>query len=124
MGFTTTDAANVLNAQRGTAYGAWTPFLAFFTASPTDAGTTTAELSGGGYARQSVTFGVPSNKVSANTNALTFSATPGTVITHIALMDAASAGTMRRWIALGSSVTVGTSGQVTVAVGAITDTLA
>lgn len=124
MTFTTSDAAAVLNAGRGTAYAAWTPYFAAFTANPTDAGTLTAELSGGGYARQAVTFGVPSAKATSNTAQVAFSATPGVVITHIGLADATTGGTLRRYVALGSSVTVGTSGQVTIATAALTDTLA
>jgi hypothetical protein len=121
MTFTTSDAAAVLNAQRGTAYAAWTPYFAAFTANPTDAGTLTSELSGGSYARQAVTFGAPSAKATSNTAQVAFSATPGTVITHIGLADAATAGTLRRYVALGASVTVGTSGQVTIAIGALVD---
>ena len=34
MTFTTTDAAAILNAGRGTAYAAWTPYFCAFTASP------------------------------------------------------------------------------------------
>jgi hypothetical protein len=124
MTFTTSDATAVLNAGRGTAYAAWTPYFAAFTANPTDAGTLTAELSGGSYARQAVTLGAPATKATSNTAQVAFSATPGVVITHIGLCDAATAGTLRRYVALGSSVTVGTSGQVTIAIGALTDTLA
>jgi hypothetical protein len=122
MTFTTSDAAALLNTLRGTAYPAWTPYFAAFTANPTDAGTLTSELSGGSYARQAVTFGAPASKAIANTAQIAFSATPGTVITHVGLCDAATGGTLRRYFALGSSVTVGTSGQVTIAVSALTDT--
>jgi hypothetical protein len=123
MTFTTSDAAAVLNAGRGTAYAAWTPYFAAFTANPTDAGTLTSELSGGGYARPAVTLAAPSAKATSNTAQLSFSATPGVVITHVGLADAASGGTLRRYQALGSSVTVGTSGQVTIAASALTDLL-
>lgn len=124
MAFTTSDAQAILNAGRGTAYPAWTPYFAAFTADPTAAGTLTSELSGGSYARQAVTLAAPTGKATSNTTQLTFSATPGAVISHIGLADAATAGTLRRYVALGASVTVGSSGQVTVAIGALTDTLA
>lgn len=123
MTFTTSDAAAVLNTMRGTAYAAWTPYFAAFTANPTDAGTLTSELSGGSYARQAVTFGAPASKATSNSAQVAFSATPGTVITHIGLADAATAGTLRRYIALGASITVGSSGQVTIAIGALVDNL-
>lgn len=124
MTFTTSDAAAILNAGRGTAYAVWTPYFCAFTANPTDAGSFTNELSGGSYARQAVTLAAPATKGTSNTVQIAFSATAGTVITYIGLADAVTAGTLRRYVALGTSVTVGTSGQVTVAVGALTDTLA
>ena len=123
--FTTSDAAAVLNAGRGTAYAAWTPYLCAFTASPTDAGSFAAEVTGGGYARQSVTLSVPATKATNNTAQLTFTATAGVVITHIGLADALTAGSLRRYVALGTAVTVGSSGQVTVAATTgLTDTFA
>ena len=124
--FTTSDAAAVLNAGRGTAYAAWTPYVCLFTADPTAAGVFTNELTGGGYARQSVTLGAPASKATSNTAQITFSATAGTVITHVGLADSLSGTTgtaLRRYVALGTSVTVGSSGQVTIAIGALTDTL-
>ena len=123
--FTTSDAAAVLNAGRGTAYAAWTPYFCAFTASPTDTGSFTAEVVGGGYARQSVTLAVPATKATNNTTQLTFTATAGTVITHVGLADALTAGSLRRYVALGTAVTVGSSGQVTVAATTgLTDTFA
>lgn len=125
MAFTTSDAQAVLNAGRGTAYAAWTPHACLFTADPTAAGAFTAELTGGNYARQPVTLAAPSGKATSNTTQLTFSATAGTVITHVGLADslAGTTGTaLRRYVSLGASVTVGSSGQVTVAIGALTDT--
>ena len=123
--FTTSDAAAVLNAGRGTAYPAWTPFLVAFTADPTAAGSFTNEVTGGGYARQSVTLAVPAAKATGNTTQLTFTATAGVVITHVGLADAVTAGALRRYVQLGTPVTVGSSGQVTVAATTgLTDTLA
>lgn len=126
MTFTTSDATAVLNAGRGTAYAVWTPFFCAFTASPTDAGSFTNELAGGSYARQAVTQAAPATKSTNNSAAIAFSATPGTVITHAGLADSVSgtSGTaLRRYVALGSPVTVGSSGAVTIAVGALIDTL-
>lgn len=119
--FTTSDAHAILNAGRGTAYPVWTPYVCLFTADPTAAGSFTNEVSGGGYARQSVTLAAPASKATSNTALLTFSVTAGTVITHVGLADASSTGTLRRYVA--QSLTVGSSGQVTVAIGALTDTL-
>ena len=123
--FTTLDAANILNAGRGVAYPVWTPFFVAFTSDPTAAGSFTAEVTGGGYARQSVTLAVPANKATNNTTQLTFTATAGVVITHVGMADALTAGALRRYVQLGTPVTVGSSGQVTVAATTgLTDTLA
>lgn len=123
--FTTSDAAAVLNAGRGTAYGVWSPYLVAFTADPTAAGSFTNEVVGGGYARQPVTLAVPAAKGTNNTGLLTFNATAGTVITHTGLADALTGGSLRRYVQLGTPLTVGTSGQVTVAATTgLTDTLA
>ena len=125
MTFTTTDAAAILNAGRGTAYAAWTPYFCAFTASPTDTGSFASEVTGGGYARQAVTLAVPSAKATNGTTQLTFTATAGVVITHVGLADALTAGSLRRYVQLGTAVTVGSSGQVTVAATTgLTDTLA
>jgi hypothetical protein len=57
---------------RGTSFTAIsTPYVALFTSDPTDAGTGT-EVSGGSYARQSVTMGAPSNGASINSADVTF----------------------------------------------------
>ncbi len=99
MPMTTAEAANYLGVMRGTAFPAWAPFAALFTADPGDAGSLAVEVVGGGYARQAVTMGAPSGnpaKQSANTAQLTFSVTPGTVVTHAGFIDAATVGTLRR----------------------------
>lgn len=84
-----------------------TIYLALFTSAPSDAGGGT-EVSGGSYARQSVTLSAASGGASSNSADITFpqaTADWGTV-THCALMDAASAGNMLMWTALDASKTV------------------
>jgi hypothetical protein len=57
---------------RNTAYTTpTTVYLALYTSDPTDADTGT-EVSGGDYARQSITMGAPSNGVSTNSAAIEF----------------------------------------------------
>lgn len=99
MPMTTAEAANYLNVMRGTAFAAWTPYAALFTADPGDAGSLAAEVAGSGYARQAPTMGAPSGtsaKQSANTGQLTFALAAGTVVTHVGFADALTAGTLRR----------------------------
>lgn len=72
-----------------------TVYLAAFTSNPTDAGTG-AEVSGGSYARQAVTFGAASGGATENSATVTFpqaTASWGTV-THLGIFDAASAGNL------------------------------
>jgi hypothetical protein len=93
-----------------------TPFLALFTAAPGEAGGGT-EVTGGSYARQSLTgvFGAPTGtpKQCSNTADLFFpvaTANWGT-ITHFAVMDASTAGTMHLYGALTASVTINNTEQ-------------
>lgn len=80
---------------RNTPYTApTTVYIALLTAVTDVEGSTFTEVSGGAYARQSVTFGAPSNGTASNTNTVTFpqaTANNGTV-THFAIMTASSAG--------------------------------
>lgn len=81
---------------RGTAYTSPTAiYVALYTSDPTDADSGT-EVSGGGYARQSVTFNAPSGGVITNSADIVFpeaTADWGT-ITHIGLRDAATLGNL------------------------------
>lgn len=111
---------------RGSTYTApATVYVALYTSDPTDADAGT-EVSGGSYARQSVTFGAPSNGVSTNTGAVTFptaSASWGT-LTHIGIRDASTAGNLLYYAPLAESKTIGSGDIFTIAVGQISATLA
>ena len=90
----------------GTRPTAW--YLALFTAAPSDTGGGT-EVSGGAYARQSVTFTVSGNTAS-NSAAIeypTATANYGTV-THIGVFDASSSGNLLAHAALTTSKTIET----------------
>jgi hypothetical protein len=80
--------------------------LALFTAAPTDAGGGT-EVSGGAYARQSFTPSVSGSTVSLPAAVEWPAATAnwGTV-THVAVMDAATAGNMLVYMALTPGQTI------------------
>lgn len=73
---------------------AW--YVGLFTSDPTDTGSAGTEVSGNGYARTSVTFSV-TNDTASNTAAVEFPAATGGdwgTVSHIGIMDAASAGNM------------------------------
>ncbi|WDL97794.1 phage tail fiber protein [Alicyclobacillus sp. ALC3] len=95
QGNLTTYGANaLLNAT--VTIGGGTFYVALFTADPTTAGDTTNELSGGGYARQPVTFPTASTGSVSNPSDITFAPWTGatTTETFIGLMDAATGGNM------------------------------
>ena len=89
--------SKLLNLMRNVAWTAFNVYVALFTTATTDAGGGT-EVSGGGYARQLVGLSAASGAGGLTSNAadITFptaTADWGTV-THIAIMDAATAGNM------------------------------
>lgn len=93
----------------GTSYTApSTLYVALFTAAPSDSGGGT-EVSGGGYARQTIAF-TTSGDTTSNNAAIEFptaTANYGTV-THVGIYDASSAGNLMAWAALTSSKTIET----------------
>jgi len=87
-----------------------TTYLALFTSDPTDAGTGT-EVSGGSYARQSISWNTPARGATPNSADVTFpqaTANYGTV-THIGIYDASSAGNLLYHGALSASKSVETN---------------
>jgi hypothetical protein len=86
-----------------------TVYVALFTAdNGLEGGTITGEVSGGSYARQSVTLSAASDGESSNTADIEFptaTADWGTV-THVALMDASTGGNVLMHSALDASKTV------------------
>ena len=102
-----------------------TVYVALFTSDPTDAGSGT-EVSGGSYARTSVTFGSPSNGVTTSNADCTFpqaTASWGTV-THIGLHDASTSGNLLFHTPLDTSKTIDSGNIFKIASGSLTVTLA
>ena len=98
MSFTNTFETHVLNyvftATSVTRPTAW--YVGLFTADPTDSGSTANEISGNGYARRTVSFTV-SNDLATNSAAVEFPAASGGnwgTVSHMAVMTAATGGTM------------------------------
>lgn len=75
-----------------------TVYVALFTAAPTDAGGGT-EVSGGGYARQSVAFDAPSGGATTNSAQVSFTASGANFgdVVAVGLFDASSAGNLLAW---------------------------
>jgi hypothetical protein len=99
-----------------------TVYVALFT-SPTNKNGGGTEVTGGGYARQPVTFGAPrpgtdGRKVSNSAEILFPQATaPWGTVTHVAIFDAATGGNMLYQGALEESRTVNTNDQLRFRVG-------
>ena len=94
----------------GAAYTApGTKYLALFTAVADGETGSVTEVSGGGYARQSVAFTTSGNTTSNNAAVEypTATANYGTV-THVAVFDASTSGNMMAYAALSSNKTIET----------------
>jgi hypothetical protein len=99
-------------------------YVALFTSDPTDAGTGT-EVSGGGYARQAVTFNAPSNGQVTNASDILFpvaTASWGTV-THVGIYDAQTGGNLLFSGALTTSKTISANDQLKIAAGSLSISL-
>jgi hypothetical protein len=102
-----------------------TVYLALYTSDPTDADSGT-ECSGTSYARQSITFGAPSNGVTTNSAAIEFPQAGGAwgTITHIGIRDASTSGNLLYHTPLDASKTIATGDVFRVAIGSLSVTLA
>jgi hypothetical protein len=120
------ESALINGTLRGTTYTApTTVYLALYTTDPTDADTGT-EVSGGSYARQSITMAAPSNGVSTNSVAIEFpqaTASWGTVA-YIGIRDALTTGNLLYHSPLDVSKAISTGDIFKIAVGSLSVTLA
>jgi len=102
-----------------------TVYVGLYTTDPTDADTGT-EVTGGSYARTSVTFGAPSNGVSTNSADVTFpTATAGWgTVTHIGIHDASTSGNLLFHTPLDTSKTIDSGDIFKITSGNLSVTLA
>lgn len=110
---------------RATTYTApTTVYLALYTSDPTDADTGT-EVSGGSYARQSITFGAPSNGVTTNSADITFPTATGSwgTVGWVGIRDASTAGNLLYHSPLDASKTIGSGDIFKISAGNLSVTL-
>lgn len=102
-----------------------TVYLALYTSDPTDADTGT-EVTGNGYARQSITFGSPSNGASSNTATIEFPQATGSwgTVAYVGIRDASTSGNLLYHTALDASKTIATGDVFRVAIGSLSVTFA
>lgn len=119
--FETTTLTWLFTAGSATRPTAW--YLGLFTSDPGESGAGT-EVSGGGYAREAVTFTVSGN-TATNSGAIEWDAATASwgTVTHIAIMDAASGGNMIASNALTASKAIGTDDIIRVPAGDLDITL-
>lgn len=105
---------------RNVAYTApTTVYLALYTSSPTAADSGT-EVTGGSYARQSVTFSASSSGSTSNSGTITFSGMPAATVTHFGIRDASTAGNLLYWGPLTASKTTSSGDTLTVSASGLT----
>jgi hypothetical protein len=126
------EAALLNHVFRTTAYTQPTNvYVALFTAAPSDSGGGT-EVSSGSYARVSIAradaqWNAPGTAgLIDNVNAITFPTATGSwgTVTHVGIFDAATAGNLLMWGALGTSKAVGIGDTFSFAAGALDITFA
>ena len=102
-----------------------TVYLALYTDDPTDADTGT-EVSGGSYARQSITFGAPSNGVSTNSADITFPTATGSwgTVAYVGIRDNLTGGNLLYHTQLDVSKTISSGDIFKITTGNLSVTLA
>jgi hypothetical protein len=102
-----------------------TVYVGLYTSDPTDANSGT-EVSGGSYARTSVTFGAPSNGVTTNSAAVEFPQATGSwgTVGWIGILDASTSGNLLYHSPLDVSKTIASGDIFKIAVGSLSVTLA
>lgn len=99
--------------------------LALYTSDPTETGAAGTEVSGGAYARTTITFDTPAANVTQNDADVTFptaSASWG-VVTHVVVWDSAGTPVALAYGPLASSKTVDSGDTFKVTTGSLTFTL-
>ena len=96
---------------RNTGYtGAATVYMALYSTSPTES-TAGTELSGSGYARQSVTFAAPSTGTAVSSSTVTFGPATATwtLAVAVGIVDASTGGNVLYYRSINNTVANGTS---------------
>jgi hypothetical protein len=96
------------------------------TAANLEAGTLTDEVSGGSYARETITFGAASGGSASNDATVTFTTATASwgTITHVAILDASTGGNVLFWGAVTTSKTIDSGDTFQVSSGNLTISLA
>lgn len=99
-----------------------TPYLALYTSNPGPTNTGT-EVTGGSYARKAITFSATSGGARTNTAEIRFPGLPASTVTHYGILSASTAGTLRAYGTLSSSMINIAGDEAVFSVGAISVSL-
>lgn len=104
---------------RGTAFTPpATVYLSLHSADPGETGT--SEISGGGYARQAISWNAPSAGSMTNSADINFTNMPAVTVTHVAIWDASTAGNVLWSGALTAAKTTNAGDTFRIAAGNLT----
>jgi hypothetical protein len=95
-------------------------YASLHTSEPNASGS--AELTGGSYTREAISWGAASGGTASNDLAIVFDVPTGTTITYLGYWSAASGGTFYGSRALDTSQTFSSDGTYTIAVGNLDET--
>ena len=95
-----------------------TPYLALFISNP-GADASGTEVSGGSYARQSISFGAVSSATIQNDAPVVYNGMPSSVSTHWAIFDASTGGNLLAYGPLDTEITSEVGDNATVNEGQI-----
>lgn len=96
-------------------------YIGLYTASPTDTGSQSNEVSGSNYAREAITFDAAAAGVTQNVLLIQFDTPSGSwgTVSHWGLFDALTTGNMLYWSAFDTARAITTSDDVEIPIGAI-----
>jgi hypothetical protein len=95
-----------------------TVYAALYTAAPSDTGGGT-EVTGGSYARQTITFSAASSGSASNNTNVDFNTMPAATVVAVAVLDASTAGNVLFWGTLATNRTVTAGDSIRIASGAL-----
>ena len=95
-----------------------TVYAALYTVAPSDTGGGT-EVTGGSYARQTITFSAASSGSTSNNTNVDFNTMPAATVVAVAVLDAVTAGNLLYWGTLTTNRTVTAGDSIRIASGAL-----
>ena len=99
-----------------------TVYAALYTVAPTDTTTGSSagvEVTGGSYARQTITFSAASSGSASNNTNVDFNTMPAATVVAVAVLDASTAGNVLFWGTLTTNRTVTAGDSIRIASGAL-----